>query len=146
MLLIVSACLIGRNCKYNGGNNRSNQLCTALRHHAVIPLCPECAGSLPVPRPPAELKGSRVIDINGRDVTAFFKAGIASCLATIAGRPIAGAILQERSPSCGVNLIYDGTFSNRLISGQGLFTKALKKQGIPVYTLKNYTDLLNLFK
>ena len=141
MLLIVSACLLGENCKYNGGSNRSEDLCSLLEGHDLLPLCPECIGGLPTPRPPAEIRGERVINIKGEDVTAYFKAGVDLCLKKIKEFPVDAAILQERSPSCGSGKIYDGSFKQKLTAGDGLFAGALKALKIPIYTLSTLSEL-----
>lgn len=133
----VSACLLGENCKYNGGNNRCDALLEALRGHddiLVIPVCPEAAGGLPTPRPPAEIVGGRVLSVNGDDVDQAFRLGSAKELERL--RPyiekgeLAAAVLQSRSPSCGVHQVYDGSFEGRLIAGQGVFARDLESRGV----------------
>lgn len=128
MKIAVSACLLGRNCKYNGGNNRDDALIEALSWHDAVEVCPEDAGGLPTPRPCSEICGDRVINAEGEDVTEAFERGAMECLAQCEGVDL--AILQPRSPSCGVSEVYDGTFSKTLIPGSGLFAQALAKAGI----------------
>lgn len=132
MKIAVSACLLGRNCKYNGGSNRSQAVLDFLEGHTVVPVCPEVTGGLPVPRTSVELKDGRAINQNGEDVTAFFRKGVEKTMAQLAGQEIDLAILQPRSPSCGCKEIYDGTFSKQLISGKGMFAQALATAGIPM--------------
>ena len=101
MKIAVSACLLGRNCKYNGGNNRSQAVLDFLEGHVVIPVCPEVTGGLPVPRVPVELQNGRAVNKNGEDVTAYFRRGVEQTMARLSGEEIDLAILQPRSPSCG---------------------------------------------
>ena len=132
MKIAVSACLLGHDCKYNGGNNRSRKVLDYIEGHEVIPVCPEVAGGLPVPRTPVELQNGRAINQDGEDVTEFFRRGIEKTLKKLAGQDIGLAILQPRSPSCGCKQIYDGTFTKILIEGKGMFAQALADAGIPL--------------
>lgn len=132
MKIAVSACLLGHNCKYNGGNNRSQAVLDYIEGHEVIPICPETAGGLPTPRIPVELRDGRAINANGEDVTTFFRTGVEKTMAKLAGEAIDLAILQPRSPSCGCKQIYDGTFTKTLIDGKGMFAQALEDAGIPL--------------
>ena len=100
MKIAVSACLLGHNCKYSGGNNRSQKVLHFIEGHEVIPVCPEVAGGLPIPRIPVELQNGRAINANGEDVTEFFQAGTEKTIARLAEEHIDLAILQPRSPSC----------------------------------------------
>lgn len=132
MKIAVSACLLGHDCKYNGGNNRSQKVLDYIKGHEVIPVCPEVAGGLPVPRVPVELKDGRAINRNGEDVTDFFRRGVELTMEKLADQNIDLAILQPRSPSCGCKQIYDGTFSKTLIDGKGMFAQALSDTDIPL--------------
>ena len=133
--LLVSACLLGFACKYSGGSNAlPEETLTALRErYRLIPVCPECAGGLPVPRTSAERQGRWVTDRDGRDVTAQFEKGalVALRLARLFG--CGEALLKERSPSCGSGEIYDGSFRGRLVPGYGTAAELLKEAGIAVY-------------
>lgn len=131
MKIAVSACLLGHNCKYNGGNNRSQSVLDYVEGHEVIAVCPEVAGGLSVPRSPVELQNGKAINADGEDVTAFFRRGIEKTMAKLTEEAVALAILQPRSPSCGCKQIYDGTFSKVLIDGKGMFAQALADAGIP---------------
>lgn len=131
MKIAVSACLLGHNCKYSGGNNRSQAVLNYIKGHEVIPVCPETAGGLPTPRIPVELRDGKAINANGEDVTEFFRKGVEKTMEKLAGEHIDLAILQPRSPSCGCKQIYDGTFTKTLIDGKGMFAQALAKAGIP---------------
>lgn len=137
MKVVVSACLLGENCKYSGGNNRCDRLIERLSERPdieVIPVCPEVAGGLPTPRPPAEIVDGEVVNNQGVSVDAEYRAGIAAEMERLApmidAGEVAAAVLQSRSPSCGVHEVYDGTFTGRLIPGQGLFAEALAQAGV----------------
>ena len=144
MNVLVSACLLGENCKYNGKNNRSEALVRRLQGHHVIPVCPEVLGGLGVPRPCVELRGGRVVDCNGRDVDAAFRAGVEKALRQIEGQAVDLAVLQSRSPTCGVKQIYDGSFSRRLIDGQGLLAAALTARGVRVVDVEDLDSVPEL--
>ncbi len=139
MRIAVSACLLGENCKYNGGNNKNESLRAYLKDHEVLPVCPEREGGLPCPRVPCEIFQGRVIDRNGQDQTQAFEKGCAACLEKVRAFGAEKAILQKRSPSCGSTKIYDGTFSGRLIPGSGLFADALKEAGVTVVEADSQT-------
>ena len=130
MKIAVSACLLGHNCKYNGGNNRSQKVLNYIEGHEVIPVCPEVSGGLPIPRIPVELKDGKAINKEGEDVTEFFRKGVEKTMKKM--QDIDLAILQPRSPSCGCKQIYDGTFTKTLIDGKGMFAQALEEAGIPM--------------
>ncbi len=130
--IVVSACLLGENCKYNGGNNRSERVLRYIDGHKIIPLCPEMLGGLPCPRNPVEWHDGRVVTRDGDDCTEAFRLGVARALALIGDRPVDLAILQSRSPTCGVKQIYDGTFTGTKIDGMGALAKALHERGIPL--------------
>ena len=132
MTILVSACLLGENCKYNGGNNRNERVLRYVEGHEVIPVCPEMLGGLPCPRKPVEWVGSRVLTKDGDDCTEAFRLGVGKAMALIADKQVDLAILQSRSPTCGVKQIYDGTFSGVRIEGQGALARALKEKGIPL--------------
>ena len=141
-MYIVSACLLGQNCKYNGGNNRNEDVVEFCRTHKYVTVCPESAGRLPSPRPPADKVGSKIMDKNGNDLTEAFIRGaeisLKSCMemARLSGEEIEGAILKANSPSCGVGHIYDGTFSGTLTEGNGVFAGMLRRLGIETITEK----------
>ena len=132
MKIAVSACLLGHNCKYSGGNNRSQAVLDYIKGHEIIPVCPETAGGLPTPRIPVELRDGKAINASGEDVTELFRKGVKKTMERLAGEQIDLAILQPRSPSCGCKQIYDGTFSKTLIEGKGMFAQALADAGIPM--------------
>lgn len=132
MRIVVSACLLGENCKYNGGNNRNERVLRYVEGHEVIPVCPEMLGGLPCPRKPVEWVGERVLTRDGDDCTEAFRLGVQRAVDIIGDRQIDLAILQSRSPTCGVKQIYDGTFSGTRIDGMGALARALKERGIPL--------------
>jgi uncharacterized protein YbbK (DUF523 family) len=132
MKIAVSACLLGDNCKYNGGNNYSEKVAEFVKGHDIIPVCPEIMGGLPTPREPSEIVNGIVKHKDGTSVDAEFRKGAELALNKINANEVDLVILQSRSPSCGVNHIYDGTFSGTLIPGQGVFAKLLKANNIRV--------------
>ena len=142
MKIMVSACLLGENCKYNGGNNLHPELLRILSAHTVIPVCPEVLGGLPVPRIPAEIAEGIVINREGQSVDAEFREGAGKALEMAKREKPDMIILQSRSPSCGVNEVYDGTFSGKRIPGMGVFAKAASEAGFRVVDIENLVDLL----
>ena len=133
--LLVSACLVGVNCKYSGGNNAlPPELLAALEEkYRLVPICPERDGGLPTPRLPSERKGKRVLNRAGEDVTEAFRRGAQLALETARREGCRLALLKERSPSCGSGEIYDGSFSGTLIPGDGVAAALLKEHGIAVF-------------
>jgi uncharacterized protein YbbK (DUF523 family) len=140
MRIVVSACLLGENCKYNGGNNRSERVLRYVDGHEVITVCPEVLGGLPCPRKPVEWVGDRVLTRDGDDCTAAFRLGVQRALEAIGDRHVDLAILQSRSPTCGVKQIYDGTFSGVRIDGMGALARALHERGIPLMDAEDVPD------
>lgn len=132
MKIIVSACLLGRRCKYDGGDNRSERVLDFVKGHEVIPVCPELESGLPVPRIPCEIVDGIVRNRIGENKDREFREGAGKCLGIALEEKADLAILQSRSPSCGVNRVYDGTFSGKLIPGNGVFASLLIENGIKV--------------
>lgn len=132
MTILVSACLLGENCKYNGGNNRNERVLRYVEGHEIIPVCPEMMGGLPCPRKPVEWVGERVLTKDGDDCTEAFRLGVHRALEIIADRTVDLAILQSRSPTCGVKQIYDGSFSGVKVDGQGALARELAERGVPL--------------
>ena len=132
--LLISACLLGTNCKYNGGNNAmpEEKLAVLRERYRLVPVCPERDGGLPTPRLPSERLGERVLNRAGEDVTEAFCRGAALALETAEREGCRIALLKERSPSCGSGKIYDGSFSSTVIAGDGITAELLKKNGICV--------------
>ena len=136
MTVLVSACLLGMNCKYNGGNNYSEKLAEFLRDKVVIAVCPEVMGGLPTPRIPSEIVDGVVMNREGECVDGAFRLGAERILQAIGTTKIDLAILQPRSPSCGVGQVYDGTFSGKLTEGNGIFAQRLQEAGIRTVTVE----------
>ena len=132
MKILVSACLLGINCKYDGGNNGSEKVDSFLKGHEVIPVCPEVLGGLPIPRPSAEIVDGVVRIRDGTSVDREFRKGAEIALETAKKEKIDLALLQSRSPSCGVNRVYDGTFTGGKREGHGVFADMLIQNGFRV--------------
>lgn len=130
--LLVSACLLGENCKYSGGNNYNPAVEALAERYELIPVCPERLGGLPTPRAPSERVGDRVLARDGADVTDAFRRGAERTLAIARAAGAVRAALQERSPSCGCGTVYDGTFSGTLVPGDGVTAELLRKNGVEV--------------
>lgn len=137
MVIAVSACLLGKNCKYNGGNNRNEKLLDFLKDHEVIPVCPEVFGGLPTPRDPSEIVNGVVRHKDGVSVDKEFREGARIALEKVLNSRAELVILQSRSPSCGPDTIYDGTFSKKLIPGDGVFVQLLKEHKIKYMDVKD---------
>lgn len=132
--LLISACLTGECCKYSGGHNAlpPEQLRTLEERYRLLPVCPERDGGLPTPRIPSERRGERVVNRAGEDVSAAFQRGAALAVAKAKANGCRRALLKERSPSCGSGQIYDGSFSGRLVPGDGVAAALLKENGLAV--------------
>jgi uncharacterized protein YbbK (DUF523 family) len=141
IVILVSACLLGYNCKYNGRNNFKTEI-TRLRDDLLIPVCPEELGGLPTPRPPAQfdkadgnalLDGlAGIIDINGSDVTNNFLAGALKALSIAKKNGVHKAILKERSPSCGVSSVYIAQKGEKPVPGMGVTAALLQRNGVKI--------------
>ena len=132
MKIVVSACLLGENCKYNGGNNYSAAVAEFIGDREVIPVCPECLAGLGVPRPPIEIVDGHVRRQDGTSVDAQLRKAVEQILAQLAEQDIECVILKSRSPTCGVKQVHDGTFSGKLVDGMGVLAAALKENGYKV--------------
>ena len=131
--ILVSACLLGIPCRFDGGHSFSEQIFALGNDLCLIPICPEQLGGLGTPREPAEIQEGRVITAKGEDVTAPFYKGARITAQILEITDARAAILKERSPSCGSGIRYDGSFSGRLIPGNGVTTELLLESGIPVF-------------
>lgn len=140
--ILVSACLLGVCCKYDGGSNESEKVLKLKDKYHVIPVCPEQLGGLVTPRTPAERSGQEVLTKDGRRVTEQFQKGAQETLKLARFFGCQAAVLKERSPSCGSGVIYDGTFTGTRIPGDGVTAELLKKNGIKVYTEQETEFLL----
>ncbi len=139
--IIVSACLLGSKVRYDGKEKKNNKVTELSVFYNVIPICPEVDGGLSIPRDPCEIIGDRVVTKNGTDCTKEYSLGAKKALDLAKEKRIRFAVLKENSPSCGYNMIYDGTFSHKLIKGKGIAANLLEKNGIKVYT-ENDIDVL----
>lgn len=152
-MILVSACLLGQCVRYKGDGCAQELLLRPKIRKQLLPVCPECAGGLPTPRPPAEIQGSdggqgvwhgtaKVVNNKGNDVTQAYKAGAETALQLAKAHEITIAILKERSPSCGSHFIYDGSFSGAKLAGQGVAAAKLQEAGITVYSEEELTKAL----
>ena len=141
-MIAVSECLLGCDCKYNGGNNRNEELIQFLKGKEYIAICPEVMGGLPIPRIPCEIVGNCVKSKDGKDFTKEYKKGAKCSLEKCQQYGVTSAILQSRSPSCGVGIIYDGSFTGRKVKGNGVTARLLKEHGIEVIDIKEWEEKL----
>ena len=132
MKVLVSACLLGVACRYDGQSKAYSQIDELCRRHQVVPVCPEQLGGLPTPRVPAERRGQQVVTKEGADVTAQYLRGATQAVDLARKLGCTVAILKERSPSCGGGEIYDGSFTGTLTTGFGTAAEALRAAGIRV--------------
>lgn len=138
---------MGVNCKYNGYNNKIESLIAKTNSVSFIPVCPEQLGGLTTPRPPAELdQEGNVFNNEGRNVTKQFEFGAEETLHIAKLYNCKYAILKERSPSCGSNQVYDGSFQGKVKPGEGMTASLLKQNGIKVYSEENYEELFKMVK
>ena len=132
MKVLVSACLLGTNCKYNGGNNYDEKVIRFLEGKEVIPVCPEVMAGLPIPRIPMEIVNGVVTDREGNVTDRQLRETAEKLAAEFKDQDISCAVLKSRSPTCGVKQVYDGSFTGTLVSGSGIFAAALLAAGIRV--------------
>lgn len=146
MNILISACLLGVNCRYDGTSKTIPELEDLMSKHTLIPVCPEQLGGLSTPRSPAEVKGDLVISKDGVDVTEEFIKGAEETLKIAKIYNCIYAILKERSPSCGSDKIYNGTFSKTIIDGDGIAAKLLKENGIRVIGESEISSIIHELK
>ena len=127
--ILVSGCLLGENCKYNGGNNYNPRVVEFLNGKEVISICPEIMAGMGCPRNPIEIVDGVLTDCHGKNVDSLIRKSVMEIMERIRDEEIQCAVLQSRSPTCGVNQVYDGTFSGKLIPGSGIFAKSLMDAG-----------------
>lgn len=152
LVILVSACLLGLNTKYNGESNAHSLILKYCSSEKFIPVCPEQLGGLPTPREPVEIIGGSGQDVlrgqcliqgeGGDTVTGQFIKGANEVLKIVEMVNVSAAILKERSPSCGVNCIYDGSFTHKIIPGQGVTAALLREHKIPLYSEEDLTEEL----
>ena len=134
MVYLISACLLGLPCRYDGAARPMSEEVAQLKERAtLIPVCPEVLGGLPTPRPPAEIRGKRVINREGRDVTEEYLRGAREVARLVRQFGADGVILKDKSPSCSTDGIYDGSFTGTLVPGEGVTAAYLRTLGIPVF-------------
>jgi len=133
-MIVVSACLAGIACRYDGTAFPCEKVVKLVESEQAVYVCPEVLGRLSIPRPPVEIVGERIITVAGQDVTAQYQEGAAVALQITLKAGCHQAILKARSPSCGSGKIYDGSFSGKIVDGDGIFAQMLKQAGIAVYT------------
>lgn len=141
MRLLISACLLGVCCRYDGASKAHPLIGELAERHTLVPVCPEQLGGLPTPRPPAERRGDRVVTREG-DVTEQYRRGAEETLRLCRLLGCEAAVLKERSPSCGRSAVYDGTFTGTLAAGDGVTAELLEAHGIPVYGESRIGELL----
>ena len=137
MKILVSACLLGKNCKYNGGNNYDPAVVAFTEGKDVIEVCPEVAAGLGIPRTPIEIVAGTVLSRDGNNVDGILREAVRGILEQLRGEEIECAVLKSRSPTCGVRQVYDGTFSGRLVDGSGILAQALKDAGYRVIDVED---------
>ena len=141
--LLISACLLGINVKYNGKNNKID-ISKLNDRYELIPFCPEVEGGLPTPRPPSEIISCnplKIINTSREDVTHYFVKGAKKALAICTKLNIKKALLKENSPSCGKSFIYDGNFNKALRGGQGVTASMLSKNSIEIFNENDLEEL-----
>lgn len=143
--ILVSACLLGECCKYNGGDNKNDGVIGLAKYFELVPICPECFGGMPIPREPSEIKNGRVYSESGADVTDYFVSGAEQSLYIARESNCPAAVLKERSPSCGFGRIYDGSFSGTLCDGSGITADLLNNNGIQVFGESRVQKLIELY-
>lgn len=142
MNILVSGCLLGLCCRYDGKSKPCEAILALMEHHHLIPACPESLGGLPIPRPPAERQGERVVTKDGADVTVQYRRGAQEALYLAQLFHCEAALLKERSPSCGKDVIHDGSFTGGLQEGSGITAELLMQYGIPVYGESEWEKLM----
>ncbi len=144
-VILVSACLLGVCCRYDGESKPCDEVIALRDRFTMIPICPEVDGGLPTPRTPSERVGDKVLMKDGRDVTKNYNDGAAQALEKAQLYGCKAAILKARSPSCGSGLVYDGSFTGTLVEGDGVAAELLKRSGVKVFSEENIPELLQYF-
>lgn len=144
--VLVSQCLLGIDCRYDGGNNFREDISILMEKCAVIPVCPEILGGMTTPRLPSERLGNRVVSKSGDDVTDAFARGAEQALRLAKLYGAKYAVLKQSSPSCGSETVYDGTFSGRKIPGKGVTAEIFEKEGIKLFDEKHIGKLIEILE
>lgn len=134
MKILVSSCLLGENCRYKGDNCRNEKVLVLKGEHELIGVCPEVMGGLSTPRAPSERVGDKVLSSEGKDVTENYRAGAEAALEIAKREKVDYCIFKAKSPSCGCGKIYDGTFSGKLVEGNGVTSELFLKNGFSIKT------------
>jgi len=140
-MTIVSACLLGRKCKYDGGDNYSRAIASYLVGKDFVAVCPEVLGGLSIPRKKSEIRDGKVVNEEGLSVDREFRLGALKAYSKAEGMEIEEAILKSRSPSCGVGEVYDGTFTGRVVKGNGVFASLLSSKGIKLVSSDEFAPM-----
>lgn len=143
MKILVSSCLLGENCKYNGKNNYNEKVVSFLNKYEIVSVCPEQLGGLTTPRLPSEVKNQKVIRKDGKDVTKNFQNGAMITLEIAKENNCTFAILKKKSPSCGFGEIYDGSFTSTIIKGNGVTADLLYSNGVVICNEINFDEIIN---
>lgn len=133
-MIAVSKCLLGENCRYDGGHCKDEKIMAYLKDREFVAICPECLGGLPIPREPSEIIDGKVYSKSLKSVDEAFHLGAEKALQIIKEHGCRAAILKENSPSCGIHWVYDGTFSGKKIAGKGICTQLLEENGIRCFS------------
>ncbi len=144
--ILISACLLGQKVRYDGKSKEVKGLIELTKYYDVIPMCPECSGGLKIPRVPSEIVGDKVLAKNGRDVTSNYHDGAYMAATICKLYNIKLAVLKERSPSCGTHFIHDGSFTDKVIEGQGITARKLASIGVKCINENEALELLNKLK
>ena len=140
-MIVVSKCLAGEPCRYDGGDNLVPEIRALVERGEAIAVCPEVLGGLPTPRTPSEIQtDGRVRSKQGEDVTEAFLRGAERAMEICRENGCTAAILKARSPSCGKGVIYDGSFTGARVAGNGVFAQMLLDAGVPVVTEEDYRE------
>ena len=134
MKILVSSCLLGENCRYKGDNCRNEKVLALKGEHELIGVCPEVMGGLSTPRAPSERVGDKVLSSEGKDVTENYRAGAEAALEIAKKEKVDYCIFKAKRPSCGCGKIYDGTFSGKLVEGNGVTSELFLKNGFSIKT------------
>ncbi|MBQ2658340.1 MAG: DUF523 domain-containing protein [Erysipelotrichaceae bacterium] len=139
MKIGISACLAGDKVRYDGTDKENKELLRILKGHELIKICPEMAAGFPVPRESLEIRNDKIYSASNKDITGKLNKGALKCLEMIQNCDF--VVLKEKSPSCGVCQIYDGSFTGKLINGHGLFTQLCMENHIPVYSENDIEEI-----
>lgn len=145
-VIMVSACLLGCSCRYDGKNCKNDAVLSLAEDNVLVGICPEQMGGLPTPRDPAEIRGGKVVSKSGRDVTSEYTKGAQTALQLALLNGAKYAVLKSKSPSCGKGIIYDGTFSGGKVEGNGVSAELFMQDGIDVFTEEELDRLADILK